>query len=133
MQGEVRKQKIEVLGDKLMQAVGDVIPVLPVSLVATVLMEAPRPLTLFEVKGEVFRLMSELEGAGAYVHIPRADRDYAIDVGLRMLTMRHLIKVDLERYQINQDEAELLQYYVNAIAHLRPKVAERAAEVAGGL
>lgn len=116
----VRVNEIEKLGGHLMKAVGDVIPALPVSLVATVLLEAPRPLTLFEVKGEVFRLMSELEAAGAYVHIPRADRDYAIDVGLRMLTMRHLVTTKLERYQVNPDELVLLQYYANAIAHLRP-------------
>lgn len=124
---DTRMQEIEKLGVQLMQAVGDVIPALPVSLVATVMLEAPRPLTLFEVKGAVFQLMSELEAAGAYVHIPRADRDYAIDVGLRMLTLRHLIQEDLERYQVNPQEEVLLRYYANAIAHLRSKASRRAA------
>ncbi len=117
---DTRTHEIEKLGDHLMKAVGDVIPALPVSLVATVLLEAPRPLTLFEVKGEVFRLMSELEASGAYVHIPREDRDYAINVGLRMLTLRHLITDKLERYQVNPDELVILKYYANAITHLRP-------------
>ena len=48
---DVRVQEIEKLGGALMKAVGDVIPALPVSLVATILLKAPRPLTLFEVKG----------------------------------------------------------------------------------
>lgn len=117
---EQRALEIEKLGDHLMGAVGEVIPVLPVSLVATVMLEAPRPLTLFEVKGEVFRLMSDLEASGAYVHIPRSDRDYAIDVGLRTLTLRHLITVELERYRANPNELDVLHYYANAIAHLRP-------------
>lgn len=122
----LRVKEIEKLGDHLMKAVGDVIPALPVSLVATVLLDAPRPLTLFEVKGEVFRLMSELEDVGAYVHIPRADRDYAIDVGLRMLTMRHLVTEKLERFEANPNELVILRYYANAIAHLRLSTNEAA-------
>lgn len=118
---ETRVNEIEKLGTHLMGAVGDVVPALPVSLVATVLLEAARPLTLFEVKGEVFRLMSDLEARGAYVHIPREDRDYAIDVGLRMLKLRRLIDHKLDRYQANSDEVVILTYYANAIAHLRPK------------
>lgn len=124
---DTRVREIEKLGDQLMQAVGDVIPALPVSLVSTVLLEAPRPLTLFEVKGEVFALMSELEASGAYVHIPRADRDYAIDVGLRMLTLRHLITEKQERYTANPEEITLLQYYANAIGHLRKRASRDAA------
>ena len=121
MSPEKRKQQIETLGVHLMHSVGDVIPALPVSLVATVLLDATRPLTLFEVKGEVFHLMRALEDSGAYVHIPRADRDYAIDVGLRMLTMRHLVVEKLERFSVNPDETHLLRYYANAIAHLHPR------------
>ncbi len=122
----IRVKEIERLGGELMNAVGDMIPALPVSLVATVLLKAPRPLTLFEVKGEVFRLMSDLEDAGAYVHIPREDRDYAIDVGLRMLKLRHLITEELERYQINPKEVVILKFYANAIAHLIPPDAKTA-------
>ncbi|SRR5258705_372063 len=48
-------------------------------------------LTLFEIKGRVSTLIGDLERLGSYVHIPRADRDYAISVGLRMLTLRHLV------------------------------------------
>lgn len=117
---EQRKAQIDHLGKHLMHAVGEVIPALPVSLVATVILDAKRPLTLFEVKGEVFHLMRQLEESGAYVHIPRADRDYAIDVGLRMLIMRHLVVENLDRYTANADERHVLQYYANAIAHLKP-------------
>ena len=35
--------------------------------------------------------MRQLEGRGAHVYVPRGDQDYAIDVGLRMLTLRHLV------------------------------------------
>ena len=34
---------------------------------------------------------AQLEARGAHVYLPRGDQDYAIDVGLRMLTLRHLV------------------------------------------
>ena len=36
--------------------------------------------------------MAEFEARGAQLYVPRGDRDYAIHVGLRMLTLRHLVE-----------------------------------------
>ncbi len=110
-----------------MDAVGAVVPALPVSLVTTALLDADGPLTLFELKARVSALIDTLEGSGAYVHIPRADRDYAIDVGLRMLTLRHLVTEEEGSYRANAQELLLLRYYANAIAHLFAK--EKPAEI----
>jgi glycerol-3-phosphate O-acyltransferase len=114
-----RHVEIERLGNELMEDVGRVVPALPVSLVATAMLEPDgQPLTLFEIKGKVSSLIGELERRGCYVHIPRADRDYAISVGLRMLTLRHLVLEDDGTYRANPEELVLLRYYANAIAHL---------------
>jgi glycerol-3-phosphate O-acyltransferase len=116
---EPRRIEIEKLGNELMEAVGRVVPALPVSLVSNVMLEAGNePLTLFEIKGRVASLIGDLERIGSYVHIPRADRDYAIAVGLRMLTLRHLVIEADETYRANPSERVLLQYYANAIVHL---------------
>ena len=102
-----------------MDAVGRVVPVLPVSLVATAMLEAQEnPLSLLDIKQRVSGLIGELEAQGTYVHIPRADRDYAITVGLRMLTLRHLVEEVDGNYRANPKEMVLLRYYANAIAHL---------------
>ena len=77
-----------------------------------------QPLTLFEIKGRVSALIGDLEQLGSYVHIPRADRDYAISVGLRMLTLRHLVIETDDPWRANPQELVLLQYYANAIVHL---------------
>ena len=56
-------------------------------LVASVLLrdpEARRP--ELELKAAVHELMRDVEAAGAHVYVPRTDRDYALAVGLRMLT-----------------------------------------------
>ena len=102
-----------------MQAVGRVVPALPVSLVSTAMLEAgENPLSLLDIKQRVSGLIGELESRGTYVHIPRADRDYAISVGLRMLTLRHLVLEADGNYRANPEELILLKYYANAIAHL---------------
>lgn len=114
-----RHAAVEVLGLELMDGVGRVVPALPVSLVATAMLEAPSEAqTLFELKGKVYALLRRLERTGAHVHIPRADRDYAIEVGLRMLKMRHFVIMDNGSYRINPAETLLLAYYANAIAHM---------------
>ena len=116
---DARHAEIEKLGNSLMQAVGRVVPVLPVSLVATALLEAGgKELSLLDVKLRVSGLMSELEAQGTYVHIPRADRDYAITVGLRMLTLRHLVEEVDGNYRAHPKETVLLRYYANSIEHL---------------
>ncbi|QIS94671.1 hypothetical protein FQ775_24020 [Nitratireductor mangrovi] len=73
----------------------------------------------FELKSAVFGLIERLEGEGTHVHIPRADRDYAVGAGLRMLTLRHMVVMNDEwLYRANPDERLLLTYYANSIAHL---------------
>jgi len=127
---EARTGHLELLGAELMGAVGRVIPVVPVPLVASVFVERPGDaLSELELKAEVHRRMRGLEAAGAHVYIPRRDRDYAIVAGLRMLTLRHLVEEDDGLYRARPDELPVLRYYANSIAHL-PRQTGRAA--AGG-
>ena len=116
---EQRFAEIERLGNRLMHEVGRVVPALPVSLVATAILSGgDRGLSGLEVKGAVFELMETLKGEGAHVHIPRQDQEYAVEVGLRMLLMRHLVLLQDGVYRANPQEQALLRFYANAIAHL---------------
>jgi glycerol-3-phosphate O-acyltransferase len=127
LSSDARHAETEKLGNKLMQAVGRVVPALPVSLVATAMLKAgDNSLSLLDIKQQVSDLIGELERGGSYVHIPRADRDYAITVGLRMLTLRHLVLEEDGNYRANPTELILLKYYANAIAHLFDKATEPA-------
>ena len=114
------------LGDDLLGEIARVIPALPVALAARVFLDTgSRALGELEVKSLIFELMTKLEQSGAYVHIPREDRDYAVSMGLRMLTLRHLVETtDNGLYRANPNETTLLTYYANSIAHLRESVAE---------
>jgi glycerol-3-phosphate O-acyltransferase len=114
-----RHAAVEGLGRELMRRLESVIPVLPVSLVASIMLEAGgQPLSLLELKARTQARTEELERRGARIYVPRKDRDYAIDVGLRMLVLRHLVVEVDGLVRANPEETELLAYYANAIAHL---------------
>jgi len=86
------------LATDLMDRIGQITPVLPVALVATVFAQNPGAVyTELELKSEVFRLLKALEAAGYRAYIPRSDRDYAVAVGVRMLTLRHILLDNGER------------------------------------
>jgi glycerol-3-phosphate O-acyltransferase len=74
--------------------------------------------------------MRRLSAGGAHIHIPRADQDYAVEVGLRMLTLRHLVEEENGLYRVNPHEEVLLRYYANSIAHLLPDKATSAVAAA---
>jgi glycerol-3-phosphate O-acyltransferase len=107
------------VAERLMADIGSVVPVLPVSLVAGLLAAAPeRAWSEFDLKAAAHARMRELEAAGAHIYIPRQDREYAVTVGLRMLTLRKLVVERDGLYFAAPDADEVLAYYANAIAHL---------------
>jgi glycerol-3-phosphate O-acyltransferase len=117
--GEERRQAMARLGAELMQAVGRVVPVVPVALMASVFRDHPEgAFSGLELKAEVERLLERLQGAGARVYVPRGDLDYALTVGLRMLRLRHLIEERDGLFTAVPAERTLLDFYANSIAHL---------------
>jgi glycerol-3-phosphate O-acyltransferase len=117
---DARFAVIEKLARDVMGEVARLVPVLPVSLVSTVLIEADRPLDELEIKARAQELMEHLHTRGAKLYVPRGDRDYAIAVGLRMLTLRHLVdETDDGLFVADAEERPVLAYYANSIAHLR--------------
>ncbi|MBV8201318.1 MAG: 1-acyl-sn-glycerol-3-phosphate acyltransferase, partial [Acidobacteria bacterium] len=134
-----QSERLAALGSELMAAVGAVVPVVPVALVASVFVESggagsasdgagadgadgagsrSSGLSLLELKAAAWRRMAELEAAGARVYVPRRDQEYAIEAGLRMLTLRHLVVERQGLYAAREVELPLLRYYANSIAHL---------------
>jgi len=105
------------VADELMATLSSVIPVVPVSVVATVFQDASRTLTGLEIKATAQSLMADLEARGVRIYIPRQDREYSIHVGLRMLTLRHIVEEHDGLYSVVPEEQTLLAYYANSIAH----------------
>ena len=122
LRGLDKERRFEVIGKLAADVMGEVahlVPVLPVSLVATVLLDAEQPLDEFELKLRAGKLMAEFEARGAKLYVPRDDRDYAIHVGLRMLALRHLVGERDGLFAAVPAERPLLAYYANSVAHLR--------------
>jgi glycerol-3-phosphate O-acyltransferase len=117
--GEERRAAISSLGRELMEAVGSIVPVVPVPLISAVFVAQPqRALSELELKTEVAQLLGRLDTAGAHVYIPRGDFDYALTVGLRMLRLRHLVDEEDGLFRARPQELPLLAYYANSMAHL---------------
>ena len=114
-----RHQAVEKVGRLLMSAISQVIPVLPVSLVATVFVRSgQQPLAEIDLKLRANELAYQLAASGAHVYVPRSDLDYSIVWGLRMLTLRHIVSVDNGLFSAVASERALLEYYANAIVPL---------------
>jgi glycerol-3-phosphate O-acyltransferase len=119
LDGEARKRAMAELGRHLMETVGKIVPVLPVPLIATVFVHhGERAISELELKTEVGQRVEALTARGAHVYVPRKDFDYAVRVGLRMLTLRRLVGERDGLYYARTEELPLLRYYANSIAHL---------------
>jgi glycerol-3-phosphate O-acyltransferase len=118
---EERSARVEELARELMGEIARVIPVVPVALVATAFVRQPeKSWSELELKARVLEEIEGLERKGAHVYVPRGDQDYAITVGLRMLTLRRLVEEDEPQglYRAVPEELPLLRYYARSIEHL---------------
>jgi glycerol-3-phosphate O-acyltransferase len=116
---EERFAHVAALAKHLMTAVGALVPVLPVPLVASVLCDAPqRRFSAIELKAEVEQRVERLERAGARICVPRRELDDAVAAGLETLALRRLITQEDGLYRAVPAESALLRYYANSIVHL---------------
>jgi glycerol-3-phosphate O-acyltransferase len=120
-----RREAVAALGRRLMQSIGAVIPVVPVALVAQVFGRDPdRAFSELEVKSAACELLAGWEARGAHIYVPRHDRDYAIGVGLRMLTLRHIVAERDGLFIAVPENLPVLAYYANSVAHFGGEVAQ---------
>ena len=116
---EARHREVERVGARVMEAISGIVPVLPVSLVAAVVLRSGATgLSELELKSAAYDFVQRLETAGAHLYVPRGDHDYAIGVGLRMLLLRRIVVEEEGMYRAAPGEAPLLAYYANAIEPL---------------
>ena len=102
-----------------MQRIGAITPILPVALVTTLFANNPsKQFSLIELKANVLELLDRLESQGYRAYIPRGDYNYAVDVGVRMLTLRNILNNDAGLFSAKPEETAIINYYANSIAHL---------------
>lgn len=112
-----REQAAGALGRRLMAAVGAVVPVLPVPVVASILLERDG-IARADLGRAVGARIDALRAAGAHVHIPRNRNDYATETGLRVLLSRRIVEEREGRIFASARDRPLLEFYARSIAHL---------------
>ena len=118
MERESRFIEIEKLADQLMTNLKQIVPVLPIALVATVMKESgEQGLNAFEVEANVNRLIEKLQLKGAPVYVTTRGRVQTILGALNMLTIRRLVVESDGIYQAVPEENDILSYYANSIVH----------------
>ncbi len=119
MGDDERHRQVKRVAHTIMGAISGIVPVLPVSLVATIFVKhGAAALSELELKSDVYELIMRLEQRGAHIYVPRGDLDYAISVGLRMLRLRRIVQEQDGLFRANPDDFALLAYYSNAIEPL---------------
>ncbi len=104
----------EGLAEHLMDRIARIIPILPVPLVSHILLQGPK--TRAEV--ELAFTAALKSHPDAHVHIPRENRDYAVETGLRNLVERGIAREDNDTFVLTPDGGALASYYARSIAHL---------------
>ena len=120
LERSARFLEVENLADRLMEAIEQVVPALPVSLVATVMLESDQKgMRAFEVQTRVNRLIADLQDDGAHVYVSPRQPVESILNALNMLVLRRLVQESQGIYSPIPEELGVLSYYANAIAHWR--------------
>ncbi len=117
---ERRNRFLEVqrIADLLIDAIKQSVPVLPVPLVAAVMLESDHSgLSASQVETRVSQLIARLQKQGAPVYFSPENRVESILNALNMLHLRRLVRESEGIYRTVPEEAGLLAYYANSIAH----------------
>ncbi len=115
----------EGIARELMGRIRDVVPVLPVPVVAAVLLERDG-LTVEAIAHRFRELVADLDRHGAHIHLPRNDLTYAVEVGIRLLAMRKIVEEVDGTLRVNPADRSILAFYANSIAHLSEAIPVRA-------
>lgn len=107
--------------DHLMTRIKQAMPVLPVSLVCTVMRRRPDKAWAREALQEGYQeLVNEIEARSdsGEVYIVRRNPVYGVEMALRMLRVRQLVESGDDGYRIVRGELPVLAFYANGIDHL---------------
>jgi glycerol-3-phosphate O-acyltransferase len=105
------------LAEVLMQRIGEVVPILPVPLVAWLLLRHG-PMTRTGLAAAIAAVALDIPGV--HVHVPHHDPGHAAMVGLRGLICRKAVQLENGHYVPQDQGRSLLEFYANSIRHLMP-------------
>lgn len=112
-----RKAIVAPIAENIIGQIANMIPVLPVSLVATVIRDKDGVISRRQLRREVLQLIERLRTAEVPLAINEADDPNASELGLQVLLSRGVVIEEAGQLQLDPDKAALLQYYAHTISH----------------
>ncbi len=113
-----RMQKVEKLSHQIMEEIEEVVPVLPMALMCSVVLEEPEQwLSEFELKSRAAKRIDELQNKGAPINLPASAAEGVLNGALSMLEGRGFVDVDDGLLRLRSESADLVRYYANSISH----------------
>lgn len=113
---EQRFKEVEKLATMIMHNVEVVVPIVPVSLLASLfLQDFEREYVLQELMSEVRLLMNSLEKRGAKILFPNKHLNVNLEAALEMLVLRRIIIQQQGQYFANPECKNILLYYKNSL------------------
>ena len=106
----------EQLADELMERIAEIVPVVPVPLLATV-MQARENVKSVDLPALMQAELDQMKSA--HVHMPRGEIDYATEIALKHLSERRILRTEGDKIVVDEAQRFALRYYANTIAHLK--------------
>jgi glycerol-3-phosphate O-acyltransferase len=121
MKRKDRFGEVEKISGHIMASIQNVIPVLPVPLVAAVFVKFPDDLlSAFDVEAHANRIIDEMQAKNAPVFLSTTSRVQTIVTALNMLRIRRLVIETDGSYKADPEMLNILSYYANSIDHYFP-------------
>jgi glycerol-3-phosphate O-acyltransferase len=116
-----RFPEIEKLCHRLMSAISEVVPVLPVALMSMVFLEAmDTERDILEIEEQTNRLINKLQARGAPVfEMSRSARAQYIVDAIDLMKLRRMVTASGDRFKAVSEEESIMRYYANSIDHWR--------------
>ena len=116
---ETRFAEVGQLADELMQRIADIMPVLPVPLMAAVIRDGGEEgITREDARAAAFEILETLAARPGEPDIPPEDWEPAVELGVQLLLQRRMVKAERERLIILEPRRHFVNYYANSIGHL---------------
>jgi len=129
MERDARFIVVEDLSRQIMAAIQSLIPVLPVSLVAMVLLEdSGHWLSEFDIKARAHRLLEAFKERGAPVLVPTRGLEVAVSTAFHMLRIRKMVQESDGLFRADPGAHDILGYYANAILPWKEEDVKREGE-----
>ena len=121
MERKDRFLEVEKISNHIMTSIKNVIPVLPVPLVAAVFVKFPNEsLCAFDVEAHANRIIDEIQAKNAPVFLSTTSRVQTIVTALNMLRTRRLVIEKDGMYKADPEMLDILSYYAKSIDHYFP-------------